>query len=61
MNNTNSNSNNSSESSSHNIEKHATADQLDILVSNAREISSIRGRDVKHLQSLLEEVEAQLD
>lgn len=44
-----------------NIDPHATADQLDILVSNAKEKNFVRDREVKHLQSLLEEVESQLD
>ena len=59
MNNTN--NINRNDSPKNEVEQHATADQLDIVVSNAREISSIRGRNVEHLQSLLEQVEAQLD
>lgn len=41
--------------------KNITADELDILVTKARELSSVRERDIKHLQTLLEQVENQLD
>ena len=33
--------------------KNITADELDILVTKARELSSVREREIKHLQALL--------
>ena len=41
--------------------QHITADELDILVTKTRELSVVRERELKHLQSLLYELESRLD
>ena len=40
--------------------QHITVEELDILVTKTREISAVRERELKHLQSLLQELESQL-
>lgn len=42
-------------------DQHITADELDIVVTKARELSSVRERELKHLQSLLFKLESQLE
>ena len=41
--------------------QHITAEELDILVTKTREISAVRERELRHLQSLLAELESRLD
>ncbi len=41
--------------------QHITADELDLLVTKTRELSQVRERELKHLQSLLFELESRLD
>ncbi len=41
--------------------QHITADELDILVTKTRELSLVRERELKHLRSLLFELELRLD
>ncbi len=41
--------------------QHITAEELDILVTKTREISAARERELKHLQTLLAELESRLD
>lgn len=40
--------------------QHITADELDLLVAKTRELSQVRERELKHLQSLLFELESRL-
>ena len=40
--------------------QHITADELDLLVAKTRELSQIRERELKHLRSLLYELESHL-
>ncbi|MCP3909006.1 MAG: hypothetical protein GY712_13430 [Oceanicoccus sp.] len=40
--------------------QHITADELDLLVTKTRELSQIRERELKHLRSLLYELESHL-
>ena len=41
--------------------QHITADELDILVTKTRELSMARERELKHIKSLLTELESRLD
>lgn len=40
---------------------HATADQLDLLVSNTRELANQREHELTKLQNILEKLEAKLE
>lgn len=41
--------------------QHITAEELDILVAKTRELSVVRERELKRLQSLLTDLESRLD
>ena len=41
--------------------QHITSEELDILVTKTRELSAVRERELKHLQTLLSELESRLD
>ncbi|WP_101760435.1 hypothetical protein [Oceanicoccus sp. KOV_DT_Chl] len=41
--------------------QHITAQELDLLVAKTRELSKVRERELKHLQQLLDQLEAHLD